>query len=173
MIMDTHWASQRFRFGEFELDTGAGELRRNGTPTKLQPQPFKLLAFLVRRSGAVVTREEIRHELWNEGTYVDFDQSVNFCVKQIRDALRDPSDCPVFIQTVPKRGYRFIAPVENGDATRRRGSDGGTVRLQKVLWANIAELKLAEERRRRTTRLAGGALLVLLCAAAIYYFFFP
>jgi DNA-binding winged helix-turn-helix (wHTH) protein len=98
---------------------------------------------------------------------------VNFCVKQIRDALRDQSDRPLFIQTVPKRGYKFIAPVDNGDATRRHGGDGSTVRLQKVLWANIAELKVAEERRRRMTRLAGGALLVLLCAAAVIYFFVP
>ena len=167
--MDTHSLQQRFRFGEFELDTGAGELRRNGTPTKLQPQPFKLLALLVRRSGALVSRDEIRRELWTDGTYVDFEQAVNFCIKQIRDALRDQSDRPLFIQTVPKRGYRFIAPVENGDAPRRTGGDGGTVRLQKVLWANIAELRLAEERRRRTTRIVGGALLVLLCAAAVLY----
>jgi len=167
--MDTH-AQQRFRFGEFELDTAAGELRRNGAPTKLQPQPFKLLALLVRRPGALVSREEIRQELWNDGTYVDFDQAVNFCVKQIRDALRDQSDRPLYIQTVPKRGYRFIAPVENGEAPRRSSGDGSTVRLQKVLWANIAELKVAEERRRRNTRIAGGALLVLLCVAAVIYF---
>jgi cholera toxin transcriptional activator len=67
--MDTQTAQQRFRFGEFELDTRAGELRRNGSRLKLQPQPFKLLALLVRRSGVLVTRDEIRHELWDDGTY--------------------------------------------------------------------------------------------------------
>ena len=95
---------QIFRFGEYELDTVAGELRRNGSRLKLQPQPFKLLTVLVRRPGALVTREEIRQELWEDGTYVDFDQAVNFCIKQIRDALRDAPDRPLFIQTLPKRG---------------------------------------------------------------------
>lgn len=168
--MDTHTTQQKFRFGEFELDTEAGELRRDGARLKLQPQPLKLLALLVRRSGALVSREEIRQELWDEGTYVDFDQAVNFCIKQIRDGLRDQSDRPLFIQTVPKRGYRFIAPVQPGGAAPRPPSGGGTtMRLQKVLWANIAELKLAEERRRRMTRLAGGAVLLLVGAALTMY----
>jgi DNA-binding winged helix-turn-helix (wHTH) protein len=169
--METQGTQQRFRFGEFELDTEAGELRRNGARLKLQPQPLKLLALLVRRSGALVSREEIRQELWDDGTYVDFDQAVNFCIKQIRDGLRDQSDRPLFIQTVPKRGYRFIAPVEAANAQPRPASGGGTtMRLQKVLWANIAELKLAEERRRRTTRLAGAVLVLLLVGVAAIYF---
>ena len=160
---------QIFRFGEYELDTVAGELRRNGSRLKLQPQPFKLLTLLVRRPGALVTREEIRQELWEDGTYVDFDQAVNFCIKQIRDALRDSPDRPLFIQTVPKRGYRFIAPINTGEGRPPASrSDGTTVRLQKALWANIADLKLAEERRRRNFRIAAGGLLLLICAAAIY-----
>lgn len=168
--MNLHAVQETFRFGEFELDTAAGELRRQGSRLKLQPQPFKLLTLLVRRSGALVTRDEIRQELWDDGTYVDFDQAVNFCIKQIRDALRDQPDRPVFIQTVPKRGYRFIAPIDTGEAKPANRSDGTTVRLQKALWSNIADLKMAEERRRRNFRLAAGALLVLLCAAAIYVF---
>lgn len=166
--MDIQTAHQRFRFGEFELDPEAGELRRNGRKLKLQPQPFKLLLLLVRRPGALVTREEIRQELWADGTFVDFDQSVNFCVKQIRDALRDEPERPIFIQTVPKRGYRFIAPVDTGQQ-KGKSSDGTTVRLQKVLWANIAELKVAEERRRRNTRIALSVLVVLLLAAVAAY----
>src|SRR6185503_21286507 len=100
-----------FCFGEFELDVDAGELRRKDRRLKLQPQPFKLLVLLVRKSGALVSRDEIRRELWPDGTYVDFDQAVNFSVKQIRDVLRDMPDRPLYIETVPKRGYRFIAPV--------------------------------------------------------------
>lgn len=166
--MDNRTVHQTFRFGEFEVDSDAGELRRNGRRLKLQPQPFKLLLLLVRRSGVLVTREEIRQELWADGTYVDFDQSVNFCVKQIRDALRDDAERPLFIQTVPKRGYRFIAPVDSRQG-KGKSSDGTTVRLQKALWANIAELKVAEERRRRNTRIAIGMLVVALLAAAAVY----
>src|SRR5687767_6175728 len=87
-------------FGEFELDVAAGELRRNSRRLKLQPQPFKLLVLLAKRAGALVTREEIRGELWPEGTFVDFDQSVNFTVRQIRDVLRDVADRPLYIETV-------------------------------------------------------------------------
>lgn len=166
--MDAGTVPQIFRFGEFELSAEAGELRRNGGKLKLQPQPFKLLVLLVRRSGALVTRDEIRQELWADGTYVDFDQAVNFCVKQIRDALRDQPDRPIFIQTVPRRGYRFIAPVDAGES-RRQDSDGTTVRLQKALWANIAELKVAEERRRRNTRIAIGVVMGLLTVLATAY----
>ena len=90
-----------FCFGEFELDVDAAELRRKDRRLKLQPQPFKLLVLLVRKAGALVTREEIRHELWPDGTFVDFDQSVNFSVKQIRDALGDEADRPLHIETVP------------------------------------------------------------------------
>lgn len=166
--MDTDTTPQFYRFGDFELDVAAGELRRHGARLKLQPQPFKLLVLLVRRAGTLVSRDDIRQELWSDGTYVDFDQSVNFCVRQIRDALRDQPDRPVFIQTVPKRGYRFIAPVEQGPGGRT--GDGTTVRLQKALWANIAELKLAEERRRRALRVAGAVIALLLAAGAVVYF---
>ncbi len=171
--MDTQATRPRYRFGEYELDGDAGELRRNGNPLKLQPQPFKLLLLLVRRSGAVVNRDEIRQELWADGTHVDFDQAVNFCVKQIRDALRDQSDRPIYIQTLPRRGYKFIAPVDvPGEPRQRResSSDGNTVRLQKALWANIAELKLAEERRRRNMRIAAIVLTVVAIGGAALFF---
>src|SRR6185437_8744935 len=83
---------ETFCFGEFELDVEAGELRRKNRRLKLQPQPFKLLVLLVRKAGALVSRDEIRRELWPDGTYVDFDQAVNFSVKQIRDVLGDEAD---------------------------------------------------------------------------------
>ena len=159
------------RFGQFELDTAAGELRRDGRPLKLQPQPYKLLVLLTGRAGSLVSRDEIRRELWPDGTFVDFDQAVNFSVKQIRDVLRDDAERPVYIQTVPRRGYRFIAPVDTGreqPAGAKRTSDGTTVRLQKALWSNIAELGMSESRRRRNLRLAGAVALVLVIGLALF-----
>lgn len=160
-----------FRFGDFELDVDTGELRRKNRRLKLQPQPFKLLLLLVRKKGALVTREEIRQELWPDGTFVDFDQSVNFSIKQIRDVLSDEADRPLYVETVPKRGYRFIAPISTpGEQPVRPpifpvGATG--IRLEKALWTNIAELRLAETRRRRYLWVALGALALLLIVTTI------
>jgi DNA-binding winged helix-turn-helix (wHTH) protein len=160
-----------FCFGEFELDVDAAELRRKDRRLKLQPQPFKLLVLLVRKAGALVTREEIRRELWPDGTFVDFDQSVNFSVKQIRDALGDEADRPLYIETVPRRGHRFIAPISTPGQPPPRHSFfpmGATgIRLEKALWTNIAELRLAENRRRRNMWIAISILSVLLAVTAI------
>lgn len=100
------------RFDVFELDTGAGELRRQGERIKLQPQPFRVLELLVRRSGELVSREEIRERIWSDDTFVDFEQGLNFCIRQIRDAMGDTAAAPRFIETLPRRGYRFLHPVE-------------------------------------------------------------
>jgi DNA-binding winged helix-turn-helix (wHTH) protein/tetratricopeptide (TPR) repeat protein len=99
-------------FDTFEIDTGAGELRRQGERIKLQPQPFRVLELLARRSGEVVTREEIRELIWSDDTFVDFEQGLNFCIRQIRDAMGDMASSPRFIETLPRRGYRFLQPVE-------------------------------------------------------------
>ena len=99
------------RFGLFELNVTTEELRKSGTLIRLAPQPLKLLAMLARRSGQVVTREEIQQSLWGSETYVDFEQGMNHCIKQIRTALCDSADSPIYIETVPRRGYRFLAPV--------------------------------------------------------------
>lgn len=99
------------RFGRFELDQRLQELRREGVLVRLQLKPFKLLVLLARRSGDLVTREEIRRALWDEDTFVDFEQGVAFCVRQLRIALGDDARAPVYVQTLPRRGYRFIAPV--------------------------------------------------------------
>lgn len=168
--MGTEPTSSPLCFGEFELDIAAGELRRNSRRLKLQPQPFKLLVLLAKRAGALVTREEIRSALWPEGTFVDFDQSVNFTVKQIRDVLRDAADRPLYIETVPRRGYRFIAPVDSGPAARRQvapRSATTSIHLQKALWANIADLRLAERRRRNFRRGAALAALLIACVIVI------
>jgi len=167
------------RFGQFELDLAAGELRRNGRRVRLQPQPFKLLALLARRGGNLVGRDEIRSELWPDGTFVDFDQSVNFAIKQIREVLGDSAERPLYIETVPRRGYRFIAPVETvmpgaaAPAPAAAGVPGSTtVRLQKALWTNIAELRIAEERRRRITFISIGALAAVVAVLTAYLLLF-
>ena len=160
------------RFGPFELDLAAAEVRQNGLRVRLQPQPFKLLVLLTSRPGSLITREEIRSELWPEGTFVDFDQSVNFAVKQIRDAFGDSASHPIYLETVPRQGYRFIAPV-NAGASSPSSSPGvpvasNTVRLQKAMWANIAELRQAEVRQRKLMRLLIAGLLVLIAALALF-----
>src|SRR4030095_2648789 len=99
------------RFAAFELHPATGELRRQGEVLKLAPQPFKVLEFLVRRGGEVVTRVEIRDHVWTGDTFVDFDQGLNFCIRQIREVLGDTADAPKFIETLPRRGYRFLMPV--------------------------------------------------------------
>src|SRR5690348_3845932 len=104
-------SSKTYRFGLFETDVAKGTLTRNGIRVKLQDQPFRVLILLLERPGEVVTREELRQRLWPEGTYVDFDGSLNVILKRLRAAINDDPDNPRFIQTVPKRGYRFIAPV--------------------------------------------------------------
>lgn len=101
------------RFGSFELKLKSGELCRDGAVIKLPPQPFKVLVFLVEHAGQMVTREEIQQQIWGDTTYVDFDKGLNFCIKQIREALGDNAQSPVYIETLPRRGYRFIAPVSN------------------------------------------------------------
>jgi len=99
------------KFGVFELNLDTEELRKFGTVIKLRPQPFRLLALLASCSGQIVTREEIKEQLWGEDTYVDFEHGMNKCVKQIRTALGDDANKPVYIETVPRHGYRFLAPV--------------------------------------------------------------
>jgi Tol biopolymer transport system component/DNA-binding winged helix-turn-helix (wHTH) protein len=104
-------------FGAFEVDLRAGELHRNGRKVKIQNQPFQILAMLLERSGEVVTREEMRTRLWPAETFVDFDHGLNSAVRRLRDALGDSADKPVFVETLGRRGYRFIFPVERNEAT--------------------------------------------------------
>jgi DNA-binding winged helix-turn-helix (wHTH) protein/sugar lactone lactonase YvrE len=99
---------QAFRFGVFEMDLRSGELRRSGTVVRLQPQPFKVLAMLVDKPGEVISRDEIQSRVWPVGTFVDFEQSLNFCIRQIRAALGDSAVRPRFVETLPRRGYRWV-----------------------------------------------------------------
>ncbi|MGH9517827.1 MAG: winged helix-turn-helix domain-containing tetratricopeptide repeat protein [Terriglobales bacterium] len=111
----THLSSCLVRFGDFDLDLRTGELRRHGVSLNLPAQPAKILVALVGRAGEVVTRSELAEQVWGEDTFVNFDQGLNFAVRQIRAALGDDSDTPRFIETLPKRGYRFIAAVNKSD----------------------------------------------------------
>jgi DNA-binding winged helix-turn-helix (wHTH) protein/Tol biopolymer transport system component len=116
--MQTATRDRRLRFAQFELDLEARELRRDGRPVRIQPQPLRVLEILVLRAGTLVTREELRQQIWDQATFVEFDQGLNYCIRQIRLALGDDAATPVFIETLKKRGYRFTAQVEVvGEAT--------------------------------------------------------
>jgi DNA-binding winged helix-turn-helix (wHTH) protein len=104
--------AQRYRFGIFEADTATGELRRQGMRVKLNTQPFQVLCMFLKRPGELLTREEISRELWPDGTFVDFDHGVNSAVNRIREALGDTAGSPRFVETLARRGYRFLPPVE-------------------------------------------------------------
>jgi eukaryotic-like serine/threonine-protein kinase len=112
------------RFGVFEVDLRAGEVRKQGVRVKLQEQPFQVLTQLLKRPGEVVTREELRAQLWPSDTFVDFDNGLNTSINKLREALGDSADSPRFVETLPRRGYRFIAPVTGRDGTPRRTGAG-------------------------------------------------
>ena len=103
---------RRYRFGVFEADAATGELRRQGLRVKLNAQPFQVLLMLLERPGAVLTREEISRALWPDGTFVDYEHGVNSAVNRIREALGDKAGHPRYVETLARRGYRFVAPVE-------------------------------------------------------------
>jgi TolB-like protein/DNA-binding winged helix-turn-helix (wHTH) protein/Tfp pilus assembly protein PilF len=154
------------RFGDFQLDLRTAELRRDRTLIKLQPQPAKVLVLLVRRAGETISRQELAEQVWGTETFVDFEQGLNFAIRQIRAALEDERDHPQFLETVPKRGYRFIAPVEHtpeGDAA---------VAAPKVS-NEVPEDAEADEKnwwwQRRWRTLAVACVLLLIGSATVTY----
>jgi TolB-like protein/DNA-binding winged helix-turn-helix (wHTH) protein/Tfp pilus assembly protein PilF len=155
------------RFGPFTMDLRTLELRRGEALVHLQQQPFKVLVVLAAHPGALVTREEIRKEVWGPDRFVEFDQSLNFCVKQIRSALGDQADTPQFIETLPRRGYRFIAPVEflGGDGAKRGSriafSPAATVP------ATASEPFARARARRRFWAVAGATVFVAVAALLV------
>jgi TolB-like protein/DNA-binding winged helix-turn-helix (wHTH) protein/Tfp pilus assembly protein PilF len=140
---------QVVRFGVFELDLRAGELRKKGLRVRLQEQPLQVLALLLQQPGEVVTREELRDKLWTGGIIVDFDHSLNTTINKLREALGDSADTPRFIETLPRRGYRFIYPVNGASATSSETDKPQT------RWT------------RRWAMLVGGPLAVLLGVFAL------
>jgi Tol biopolymer transport system component/DNA-binding winged helix-turn-helix (wHTH) protein len=111
-----------WRFGVFELDALSGELRRNGTVVKLREQPARILLLLLEHAGQMVTREQLRQHLWPSDTFVDFDHSLNSAVMKLREALGDSADKPLYIETIPKKGYRFVAPISQPGDTQNGGA---------------------------------------------------
>ncbi|UWZ84777.1 winged helix-turn-helix domain-containing protein [Occallatibacter riparius] len=113
-----------WHFGVFEVDTARGELRRSGIPIKLRDQSFQILLALLEHPGQIVTREELRRRLWPSDTFVDFDHSLNTAMMKLRDALGDSTGAPIYIETIPRHGYRFIAPVTSRDETKSLPGEG-------------------------------------------------
>src|SRR4030088_1397798 len=119
--------SKMVRCGVFEIDLKAFELRKHGLRLKLAEQPFQILAILLEQPGQVITRDELRVRLWPGDTFVDFDHGLNNAVMRLREVLSDSSDTPRFIETLPRRGYRFIAPVEELGAIVEGASSAATL----------------------------------------------
>jgi DNA-binding winged helix-turn-helix (wHTH) protein len=133
---------QLLQFAEFEADLRTRELRRNGISVRLQDQPFSVLALLLEHAGSVVTREELRQHLWPSDTFVDFDNSLNTAINKIREALRDSVEHPRFLETLPRRGYRFIAPV-NGASSRSIFKNGQQILGPSPRWMGAIVAALA------------------------------
>jgi cholera toxin transcriptional activator len=129
------------RFGAFALDLAAGELRKSGMRLRLQGQPFQVLVLLLERAGEVVTREELRQSLWPSDTFVDFDHSLNTAINKLRDTLGDSASSPRYIETLSRRGYRFIAPVDRNEPAER---DVGRQSPDRQHWGGQASVAQSE-----------------------------
>jgi DNA-binding winged helix-turn-helix (wHTH) protein len=116
---------ERARIGPFEVNFQLGELRKNGVRLKIHDQPLEILAMLLSRPGELVTREEIRQRLWPSGTFVDFDNGLNSAINRLRGVLGDSAESPKFIETIPRRGYRFIAEVSSNEHSAPAQTDTG------------------------------------------------
>ena len=154
-------ASHLIRFGVFELDLEARELRNQGAKVRLQEQPFQLLTVLLEKPGRVVTREELQKRLWSHDTFVDFETGLNTAIMKIRDALGDSAESPGFIETLPRRGYRFIAPVE------RYPSQAGAQAESRSL-EDVGRPQGSQRRVRRAIALAAAAVLVFVALAYVF-----
>jgi TolB-like protein/DNA-binding winged helix-turn-helix (wHTH) protein len=165
------------RFGEFELDLKEEVLKKQEMRVRLAAQPLKLLAFLASHAGELITREEIQTQLWREETFVDFEQGVNQCVRQIRFALGDDAEFPTYIETVPRRGYRFIAPVtvqSREDIPEAKVEDSNTSAAglqEKTTVADIAPIPAAQPRYPRRRLIAAVATVMMFLAAGTLAFF--
>jgi Tol biopolymer transport system component/DNA-binding winged helix-turn-helix (wHTH) protein len=149
-------SSSIIRFGTFEVNIQTGELRHAGSKVKLQEQPFQVLAALLERPGEIVTREELRSRLWPEDTFVDFDHSLNAAIKRLRDALDESADAPVFIETLARRGYRFIAPV-NGSPASEAGITQASKQGRSFFWTH------------RTAIACLSAIVIVVTAWAVWH----
>jgi DNA-binding winged helix-turn-helix (wHTH) protein/tetratricopeptide (TPR) repeat protein len=161
----------RYRFGPFELNTGEESLARNGTRVKVQDLPYRLLVMLVERPGEIVTREEVRQRLWPENTFVEFDNSLGVAIRKVRDSLNDDAEAPRYVETVPRRGYRFVAPVTVLEPVRSPDLPLPTASVTKEssVSSPIGATEAAHPYPRRKYWLTA-ALVLLLVGGAIYGF---
>ena len=171
-------ASRLIRFGEFEVDLAAGELRKNGTKIRLQDQPFRMLKVLLARPGEVVTREELRAELWPDDTYVDFDRSLNTAANKLREALGDSASRPTLIETLPRRGYRFVGQVESPSESPTPVHAAGVPAVGIGAAASLTRAEPSAPREAEAALLRhpavqrnilGGALLAVLAVGAAFW----
>jgi len=165
--MEAPSASHVVRFGVFELDVDAGELRNAGVPVGVRGQPLQVLACLLERPGGLVTRDELRSRLWPADTFVDFDHGLNATIKRLRDALGDSADAPRFIETVPRRGYRFVATVEQPAAVAAVADPSPTSRGTEPAGIPPRPAAAWWRGRRAITWSWGAAVLVMLAAAPL------
>jgi TolB-like protein/DNA-binding winged helix-turn-helix (wHTH) protein/Tfp pilus assembly protein PilF len=149
--------SGRLRFGPYEVDLRSGEVRKRGIKIAIQDQPFRVLQVLIERSGDVVSREELRRQLWPEDTFVAFDMGLNNAIKRLREALSDSAETPRYVETLPRRGYRFIAPTTNLE-------ESGDIEAQRTVTA----AKLGSRRSRAWTVRVAAALAVLTVGVTLY-----
>jgi DNA-binding winged helix-turn-helix (wHTH) protein len=152
------------RFGVFEVDLRAGELRKQGMRIKLQEQPFQILAMLLERPGEVVTREDLRRRLWPDDTFVDFDHSLSTAINKIREALGDSAESPRYVETLPRRGYRFIA-MTGATLLPLRYTPSGIVR---EILPNVVAAVLESYRAKTRWRIVAVITTILALAAIAF-----
>jgi TolB-like protein/DNA-binding winged helix-turn-helix (wHTH) protein/Flp pilus assembly protein TadD len=164
-----------YRFGLFEVDSRTGELRKQGRQLKLRGRPFDILLLLLARGGDVISREELRQQLWQADTFVDFDHGLNSAINRLREALGDSAENPRFIETLPKRGYRFIAPIEIPHLTAPAVIPAPAVPAAVQSVPVVAEVSESPAARRQLSvpsrvvlLLASGALAVAVVVAGLY-----
>ncbi len=145
------------RFGVFEADLRAGELRRSGTKVRLQDLPFRALTLLLSRPGEVITREEFRQTLWPPDTFVDFEQGISSAVMRLRDALGDSADNPIFIQTIERRGYRWIGPLHPPEPVADQSKESEVLEKPAIAMAvTVSSVQCGQRAKAASTRQSRG-----------------
>src|SRR5258707_8324123 len=169
--MSGDFSSSMIRFGTFELNLQTGELRQRGQKVKLQEQPLQVLAALLERPGEIVTREQLRSKLWPADTFVDFDHSLNAAIKRLRDALGESAEAPIFVETLARRGYLFIAPVVQDAAPQSEAPDrvvpAGTATSSAVV--KVAEPRTtARDRKLWKTKIPAAGLVIVIVGIFVW-----
>src|SRR5580658_9608246 len=178
--MESTARTRKTRFGAFEVDLRAGEVYKHDIRLKLQDQPFQVLAVLLEHPGDVVTREELHQRLWSSDTFIDFDTGLNSAIKKLRDALSDSAEEPRYIETLPRRGYRFVAHVENGSSASVSAApvpastaSGEPVSVaQPPATAPVLATTSGTRSKGRAWMAAGAAVLMLVAAVVAWRVYF-